>query len=154
MKGRYSEPEKIRIMKQLQLNGFNLMLTERQTGVSTVTLKKWRIKYPEAFNNHYTNKSLATIEYSAKVESEKVITHSSKLLKLALEQAERVLEYETDLSKIASFIRAIHPLAKNMAEIDSTNGYDKVASLTQTLAKMAMLKSGNVEDVTPQEPLV
>ena len=55
---------------------------------------------------------------------------------------------------INPFVIHIHPLAKNMAEIDSTNGYDKVASLTQTLAKMAMLKSGNVEDVTPQEPLV
>lgn len=150
LKGRFSQTEKTRVLKTLQMNGFNYMLTERQTGVSTVTLKKWRLKHPEVFANDYTTKSLASIEYVAKEETKKIISHSGKLLKLSLEQAERLLEFETDLGKVASFIRAITPLAKDMAEIDRENGYQKVSSLTQTLAKLALL-NGNQRGIEDAE---
>lgn len=148
-RSRFPEEEKLRILKTLQLNGFNYMLTSRQTGVSTNSLKEWRERYPEAFTNHYVNRSLATIESVAATESKKIIEHSSKLLKLSLEQAERALEYEMDISKIASFIRAITPLAKTMSEVDKENGYQKVSSLAQTLEKLAQLNGKDIEDVTP-----
>lgn len=150
-RSRFPEEEKIRILKTLQLNGFNYMLTSRQTGVSTNSLKEWRKKYPEAFNNHYTNRSLATIESIAVSESKKIIEHAGKLLKLSLEQAERILEYETDLSKVSSFIRSITPIAKTMSEVDKENGFRKVSSLTQTLEKLAQLNGKDIEDVTPIE---
>lgn len=106
---------------------------------------------PEAFTNQYTNRSLATIEHVAKEEVVKVTKHAGKLLEMSLKQAEMVLEFETDLSKIASFIRAITPLAKTMEEIDRKNGFDKVSSLTQTLEKLAKLNGGDIQDVEADE---
>jgi transposase-like protein len=150
-KSRFPEVEKTRILKTLQMNGFNYELTARQTGVSTKSLKVWREQMPEAFNNQYTNKSLATIEHIAKEEAAKVTKHAGDLLQRSLRQAEIILEFETDLSKIASFIRAITPLAKTLDEVNNKNGYEKVSSLTQTLEKLARLNGGDIQDVVPDE---
>lgn len=151
LNARYSLTERQRILKVLQQNGFNYAMTERQTGVSTVTIKKWRTEHPEVFNNSYTSNTLAVIEHVAKEESLKVTKHAGKLLELSLKQAETILEFESDLSKIASFIRAITPLAKTLDEVDGKNGYEKVSSLTQTLEKLARLNGGDIQDVEADE---
>lgn len=150
-KSRFPEAEKIRVLKTLQLNGFNYELTARQTGVSTKSLKVWREQMPEAFNNQYVNKNLAVIEHVAKEESLKITKQSGDLLKKSLDRAGELLEAETDLAKVSSFIRAITPLAKTLDEVDGKNGYEKVSSLTQTLEKLARLNGGDIQDVEADE---
>lgn len=151
LNARYSLTERQRVLKELQKNGFNYAMTERQTGVSVVTLKKWRNEHPEVFSNSYTSNTLAVIEHVAKEESLKVTRESGKLLEKALLKAETLLEAETDLAKVSTFIRAITPLAKVLDETNNKNGYEKVSSLTQTLEKLARLNGYEIQDVEPEE---
>lgn len=149
LNARYSLTERQRVLKVLQQNGFNYAMTERQTGISTVTIKKWRTEHPEVFNNSYTSNTLAVIEHVAKEESLKITKQSGDLLKKSLDRAGELLENETDLAKVSSFIRAITPLAKVLDEVDNKNGYEKVSSLTQTLEKLAKLNGAGIEDIEP-----
>lgn len=156
-KAKFTDNEKIKALKTLQLNGFNYTVTARQTGISTNSLKEWRKKYPQAFTNKYNDRNLAIVEHNVKEDVLRIATKSSNLIDKALKQAEMVLEFETDLGKIASFIRAITPLANSLQELGSGKGYQQVASLTSTLEKLARspLLPGNSQtiDITPHEEI-
>jgi len=138
-KAKFTDAEKIKALKRLEMNGFNLTVTANQLGISTNSLKAWREKYPQAFANKYNERNLAIVEHNAKEKSLAIIDKSNSLIEKALKQADMLLELETDLGKIASFIRAITPLANNIKDMEASKGYSQIASLTSTLEKLARL---------------
>lgn len=146
----YSKGEKLKFLKRLELNDFNLTKTAQDCGVSVASLKRWREDYPEAFNNTYNSRNLAIVENAAKDETVKIYRKSGGILSKALAQAELLIEMETDLGKVATLIRALTPLATTLKEVDANNGYQKVSSLTATLEKLSALNN-KIVDVPYEE---
>lgn len=131
------------------MNMFNYTKTEQDTAVSVVTLKKWKEKYPEAFNNKYQDGHLAKIEATVAVASINLVTQATDLVKKALNRADELLDEETNLDKISNFIRAITPITNALNE--GEGGNKTVSSIKSTMEKLAKLNSLEIEDVESTE---
>lgn len=153
-RGKYPLAEKLKILKTLQLNGFNYALTAKQTGASHDSIRLWRKQMPEAFSNDYNSEQLARIERRAGDKAVKLVETAGDVIELALKQANALLEIETDLNKVSNFLRAALPMVKALnGEGENDSGHKQVSAIRATLDKLAF---GNFTDaviIEDEKPL-
>ena len=153
-RGKYPLAEKLKVLKTLQLNGYNYALTAKQTGVSHDSIRLWRKQMPEAFNNEYQSQQLARIERGAGDRAVKLSETAGHVIDLALKQAKSLIETETDLNKVSNFLRAALPMVKALnGEGENDNGHKQVSAIRATLDKLAFGKFTDAEVIEDEKPL-
>lgn len=137
-KGKYPVAEKLKVLKALQLNGYNYALTARQFGVSHDSIRLWRKQMPEAFANDYASQQLARIERSAGDKAVSLIETAGNVIDKALKKGSALLDEETDLNKVSNFLRAALPMVKALnGEGENDTGHKQVSAIRDTLEKLA-----------------
>ena len=137
-KGKYPFAEKLKILKALQINGFNYALTARQFGVSHDSIRIWRRDMPEAFTNEYAGQQVARIERSAGDKAVSLIETAGNVIDKALKRGSALLDEETDLNKVSNFLRAALPMVKALnGEGENDTGHKQVSAIRDTLDKLA-----------------
>jgi hypothetical protein len=134
----HNHTQKIRILRLLERNNFNYMLTSKQNGIARPTLKRWEKLYgKEVFGGKSpTAEALAEVDFELKLNDVNVIRNLYTLRKRTLSRVMIMAEKETRLESLLNVLKfASAELEKfsvlEKAEPDTTTDY--VAYITNIM---------------------
>jgi hypothetical protein len=147
---KYSDRDKVEVLKVLEMNGFNFALTAKITGVSRTTLIKWKEKMGSyVFAKHRLpevkqeepKKDKAYIEGIAKDIEEKHVEEEKNFLTKAYNLRDQLLEKisvmipgERNMYNVVKAVQAVDEIVTNREEQeDSSEGMNFMEQLTLKL---------------------
>ena len=104
---RHSHTQKIRILRLLERNNFNYMLTSKQNGIARPTLKRWENLYgKEVFGGKSpTAEALAEVDIELKLNDINVIRNLYTLRKRTLTRVMKLAENESKLDTLLNVLK-------------------------------------------------
>lgn len=164
----YTDEDRIKVVRLLIDNGMNYVLTHRQTGINSATIKQWYYRYKKDIEDSSTATMIAEkveIDF-ARAKLELLQNNFSKLNTLAdaaIMRAIALCQVETDLNKLNGTLKIIFDLIckfnESSQEQQQTSGAT-INIIQESIVQLNQLKQDqinkikeNAKDVKEIKPL-
>jgi hypothetical protein len=117
----YSLEEKIRILKVLEINNFNYLKTQRDTGLHPITVKAWREKYGDkVFKKNQIEEIVERVDVVSEIQKDDFIKKAWDANKDIIERIKVLIPKEKKIFALASVMKIIHEIinSKGIPPID------------------------------------
>jgi len=141
---KYTYKVKVSTLRILEKNDFNYLRTEKLTGVSRSTIKKWQVQYgEEVFTGVSPNEqALKEVDIQMKINDETIIRKYYTIRNQILERLQELIPSET---KLEPLINALKSISLEFAVFDEINKKEKESTngnIFQTILKN--IEKGNI----------
>lgn len=134
---KYTYKVKVSTLRILEKNDFNYLRTEKLTGVSRSTIKKWQAQYGEKVFTGIspTEQVLKEVDVQMKINDETIIRKYYTIRNQILDRLQELIPNET---KLEPLINALKSIALEFAVFDEINKKEKESTsgdIFQTILK-------------------
>lgn len=137
-------------LNALQRNGMNISATSRETGVSEVSIRKWKRSYPEILNELSLSQEriITTIEANTISLRKDIMARAGSVISSALNKANELLANETDLLKVSRVLKDVSEITIAMEEMVNrgASGEDPIGESNGISSTLERLGNTKIED--------
>jgi len=134
---KYTYKSKVSTLRLLEKNDFSFLKTEKLTGVSRSTIKRWQILYGEkAFIGiSTTEQALKEVDIQMKINDEIIIKKYNTIRNQILERIQELIPSVTKLEPLINALKSISMELAVFDEIDKSEHSTTKGNIFQTILK-------------------